>query len=231
MGEKLKLILKNQRFILACKGLFLGVLLWFFIDQKGWFTGMAYIGAAGLLYFRPLFNVSAYLLLFVGTILLSLIAAFAGVLYSVISAFIFAGVFAIIFGVKNLILTQRTSWVRASAYLLSYLCLLLFFMQGMGGVFWFSWIVLMILLGLFWQAAIPDRFLLAPALVVIGELAWVVSWLPIGFLSSANLVLLTMLLVDDGYIAGRIRWKHLFVFTGLIALVLMSSYWTLDSGF
>lgn len=227
MGEKLRLILKNPRFILACKGLFLGALLWLFMRQGGWFAGIIYIGAAGVLYFRPLFNVLAYLPLFAGTVLFSLTAAFAGVAYSFVFAFICAGVFAVILGAKNLILTHRTSWVRASAYLLSYLCLLLFFMQGGGGVFWFSWVVLMLLLGLFWQAAIPDRVLLAPALVAVGELAWVVSWLPIGFLSSANLVLLTMLFVDDGCIDGHIRWKHLCIFAGLIAVVLLSSYWKL----
>lgn len=227
MGEKLKLILKNPRFILACKGLFLGALFWFFMHQGGWFAGIIYVGAAGLLYFTPLFNVSAYFPFFVGTVLLSLAAAFARAAHPLILAFLFAGVFAVIFGAQNFILTQRVSWMRASAYLLSYLCLLLFFMQGMAGVFWFSWIALMILLGLFWQAVIPDRVLLAPALVVVGELAWVVSWLPIGFLSSANLVLLTMLFVGDGCSEGRIRWKHLFIFAGLIAVVLLSSYWKL----
>lgn len=228
MGEKLRLILRNPRFILAYKGLFLGALLWLFMRQGGWFAGIIYVGAAGLLYVRPLFNASAYLSLFIGTVLLSLTAVFAGVAYPFVFAVIFAGVFAVIFGAKNLILTHRTAWVRASAYLVSYLCLLLFFMQGMGGVFWFSWVVLMLLLGLFWQAAIPDRVLLAPALLAVGELAWVVSWLPIGFLSSANLVLLTMLFVDDGCIDGRIRWRHLCIFTGLIGVVLLSSYWKLQ---
>lgn len=221
------MILRNPRFILACKGLFLGALLWFFAYQGGWFAGVIYVSAAGLLYFQPLFNVSAYFPFFAGTVLLSFVAVFAGVVYPLILAFLFAGVFSVIFGAQNLILTQRASWVRASAYLLSYLCLLLFFMQGMAGVFWFSWIALITLIGLFWQAVIPDRVLLAPALVVVGELAWVVSWLPIGFLSSANLVLLTMLFVGDGCIDGRIRWKHLFLFAGLIVMVLLSSYWKL----
>ena len=227
MGEKLSLILKNPRLILACKGLFLGALLYFFMGQRGWFAGVLYVGAAGLFYFQPLFNTAAYLPLFIGTVLLSLWTAFAGMVYPFVFAVIFAGVFAVILGAKNLILTQRASWARASAYTLSYVCLLLFFMVGMGGVFLFSWGALMLLLGLFWQAVIPDRVLLAPALVVVGELAWVVSWLPIGFLSSANLVFLALLFMGDGCVEGRYSPKHLFVFAGLIAVVLMSSYWRL----
>lgn len=188
-----------------------------------------YVVGAGVLYFRPLFNASAYASLFLAAVLISLWwAEVAG--YPYFFAVIVSCIFVIILGIKNLILTHREWWARVAAYGLSYFCLILFFMHGATAYpFWLVWILLMVIIGLVWQAVIKDNALLLPALIAVGELAWVTSWLPIGFLASANVIILTMLFVDDGYVEGRYRWKNLLLFAGLIAVVLTSSYWTLDA--
>lgn len=227
MGVKLRSIARNPRLLLAYKGIAFTALLWLYAAFPGWLAGFLFAAGAGLLYANPLFNTSAFFPLFAAEMIisfasLSVVSAFRGALI------VFLGcAFAIIAGLKNLALTHRGQWTEAVCYALSYITALMFFLHYFSGFFRLSWIIALIAFGLIWSVMIRDRHVLGLALLVLGEMLWVVSWLPIGFFASANVMFFVMLFLGDSLVKKRIAWKDAALYTLLIFAALGSSYWRL----
>lgn len=222
------MIIKNPRFLLAYKSAVFGILLWLFWRSPGLFWGFLYVAGAGFLYLRPLFNSSALFSLLVAEIALSIALQPSFFTARVFFTLGFSFVFFIILGIKNLVLIHRERWMRGVCYIVLYISVLDFFLHYFSRPFWFAWVFAMILLWLILLVLISDRRLIGPVLVLLGELLWVVSWLPIGFLSSTNIVLLVILFIDDTLRGKRLIRKNSALFIVLIAVVLGTSYWRLQ---
>lgn len=228
MGARLRSITRNPRLPLAYKGIAFSTLLWLYAAFPGWLSGMAFAAGAVLLYANPLFNASAFFPLFAAEMIISF-ALFPLALAFRAAVVIFLGcAFAITIGLKNLILTHRGEWARSVCYGLSYIALSIFFLERASGFFWLSWSIALCTIGLVWLVMIPDRHSIGPMLVVLGEMLWIVSWLPIGFFASANVVFLAMLFISGALAEKKITAKNGLLFAVLAGMVLASSYWKLQ---
>ncbi len=226
MVAKLKSILRNQRFRLACSSLIFFVVLAQFMRSGSLWWGGAYLLTASFLYFRPIFNASSNFPLFIGIVSTpfffpSGLGITAAILFSALCAILF---FAAL-GSKNLVLTHRAAWREAGAYALSYVVLLLFFMQAINGPFLLLWVWAVSVLWLMLCLTMPRPRLAFVCIVLIGELIWIVSWLPIGFLSMANLCFAVLLFIGDSAVKNRVTIRTTALFSAFIALVFLSSYW------
>lgn len=146
----------------------------------------------------------------------------AGIFSAALSVLFFAAL-----GIKNLVLTNREAWREGSAYFFSYIVLLLFFIQAVSSQFWFIWLwaVFSIFLALCFLMRDYRRAL--PCTAFMGELIWIASWLPIGFLSIANLCFAILLFMGDAVLENRLRARNIAIFIALLIIVSVFSYWLL----
>ncbi len=227
MAEKLRLILRSPHFISACEGLIVFAVLEGFLRAHAWQWGVVYIVCVLILYSRPIFNTSALLPLVFVIIALPFVAYIP--LFTVRVAFValFAVAFVITRGVKNLILTHRVWWIQCVSYALAYISFLLFFVRGPSAAFLGMWIFTLIILACLLSVTLGDAREVAPVVLIMGELLIVISWLPIGFLSSANIALLTILFIADALFDRRVGIRKTMLFAGLCAMIALTSSWRL----
>ena len=227
MVTKLKLTLKTPVFGLAFKGLIFGACLYFYYLNPSLLRGAFLVGIAFWLYGQSLFNFSSFLPILVVLLSLALWIGWQANPPSFISLIILAFVFAIILGIRNLIITHRLAWYYFITCVLSYLLLLNFFLLDKSTLFVLKWLLILTLLTLlFWNPARPKVTLLI-IILLMGEIIWLVNWLPIGPLSSANLAMLPLLFLLEATYYHRLSWKNLGLFIVLAAAIFSSSYWQL----
>ena len=222
---KLKLILKSQRFRLAFSTLIFFVTLAQFMRSGSLWWGVAYVLVAFFLYMRPIFNSSAVLPLFFGVLVMPFffppnLGIIAAGLFSIALTFLF---FATL-GIKNLILINRAAWREGSAYFFSYIVFLLFFMQAVSAHFWIIWLWAALSVFLALCLLMRDYRRALPCTAFMGELIWVASWLPIGFLGLANLCFAFLLFMGDAMAENRISIRKMVIFIVLIFVIFASSY-------
>lgn len=227
MGARLRSIARNPRLLLAYKGIAFSALLWAHAVVPGWLSGALFILGAGFLYATPLFNASAFFSLFIAEIIISFASLPAAPAFRAATIALLGVAFAITVGLKNLVLTHREQWARGLCCALSYATTLIFFLWHGNGLFWFIWLVAMLAFALIWSVMIRDGHVVGLALTLFGEMLWVVSWLPIGFFASANMVFLTMLFMGDVILKKKIMGKDMALFAVFIGIILVSSYWKL----
>ncbi len=227
MGARLRSIVRNPRLLLACKGIAFSALLWAHAVAPGWLSGVFFIGGAVFLYATPLFNASSVFSLFIAEIIISFALLPVAPAFRAAVIVLLGVAFAITVGLKNLVLTHREEWVCGLCCALSYTIIFIFFLWHGNGPFWFVWLVAMSALGLIWSVMIRDGHVVGLALVLFGEMIWVVSWLPIGFFASANMVFLAMLFMGDIILKKKITGKDMALFAVFIVIILVSSYWKL----
>lgn len=195
-----------------------------------------FVIAASFLYFRPPLNNWFYLGSFVSLLSLSAVAAnFMPQNWIVILAPIFFSfLFYLLLGVKNLIFVHRKNWYYLLSSALFYALFTVFFLSSKAEYFIFKLgglsLILLILLGEFLKIfinAYPKRRVLVCwtlSLLVI-ELILAVSFLPLGFLNSANLTLLSLLFLINlvvHHFNGTLKQKvvlsnaAIFVLLGLL---------------
>ncbi|MFH1759324.1 MAG: hypothetical protein ABH822_02050 [Patescibacteria group bacterium] len=240
MVAKLKSVWKNQISQLAFKAAIFGLLLLWFGYGHSLPAAAALVVGVMWLYFKPFFNPVAMLRPF--SVFLILAFWTTTVTFSYIAVVFLAFLFFVILGLKNLILVRRKGWRAFLDISLLYLGFLNFFLLDKSSLFFLKWggflVVFYLLFGdLLRTVRAPDDKVgvVGGVLTLIAaELLWVVSWLPIGFLASANLMILVSLLMVDllaGYFKGKLRQKmiikDLMVFLVLLAVVLLTSRWTL----
>ncbi len=230
MAAGLKLVLNNQIFQLAFKVFISGLaLLW---------SPWAFLVAALWLYFRPLLNAFTFFYSFAVFLFLALWMAGADIfLLRIFLAAFFSFLFFIILGVKNMVLVNRKKWHAILIISLIYLLLISYFIVDKSQWFFLSWLLfaglIFILVRELFTAVLPPVFILV-VVFIISQLLWVVNWLPIGFLNSSNLVILSILLLLDllaNYhqknINRRLLIKDIGVFLFLLAIIFLTSSWTL----
>jgi hypothetical protein len=144
---------------------------------------------------------------------------------STLFSLIIAGLLYVALGVKDLILIHRETLLEASAYVLSYVAFLLFFMQATSGVFFVAWLYAVFSVFLAFYLLARDYRVALLFATLFGELIWIVSWLPIGFVNAASVCFASTLFMGDVARENRISAKNSLILGGLITLILSTSYW------
>ena len=224
MEEKLKSILRNPHFILAYKAVFLAGVLVYAMRSGGWWWAVYFI-VAGAFYLRPLFNTTLFLPLTLVIAALSIMWQPGAPALQILFAVFYSTLLLIVIGLKNLVLTHRAQWTYGLSAALSYGTTASFFVHAPHGFFWGWWASTIFLFTLIFSAVVPNRRYSILAAVLMGELLWVSSWLPIGVVSSSTLVTLTALFIIDVLRESRMRWGAVILLGGLLGLVFGTSYW------
>lgn len=231
MATVLRSVWKSPKSLLAFKGGLFGLSFlyspWLAVPMGLW------------LYFKPLFYHSFTLLRLFCVFLIIVITTSV----SWLSAVVFGFLFFVILGLKNLIFIRRRYWRLLLVFSLFYLVFLNFFLINQSSFFALKWLGTVFLLVLLMQDLI--RALITPVTAnmivagwlsafLLGQAVWIISWLPIGFLNSANLaVIMALLLVDlnVNYFWGTLRRglivKDLALFLVLFLIILGTSQWKL----
>lgn len=209
------------------------LLLLFYARDFNFFWFAALIMTASFLYFRPSLNNWLYLGSFISLLSLAAVAGnFMPQNWLVILAPIFFSfLFYLLLGVKNLIFIHRKNWYYLLSSALFYALFMAFFLSSKAEFFIFKLggllLILLILLGEFLKifiTAYPKRRVLvcwALSLLVI-ELIWAVSFLPLGFLNSANLTLLSLLFLvslTTHHFNGTLKRKVVLSNTAIFVLL------------
>ncbi len=221
---KLKSISKSQRFRLACSAVFIFIVLAQFLRTGSPMWGAIFFFVASFLYFRRTANMLVALPLFTGAVISPLVFPHnLTTPLSTLFSLIIAGLLYVALGVKDLILIHRDALLEASAYVLSYVALLLFFMQASAGVFFVAWLYAVLALFLVFYLLTKDHRMATLFATLFGELIWIISWLPIGFLNSASLCFAFVLFAGDAVRENRISIKNTAILMSLGILIFTTS--------
>lgn len=244
--------------MLFLKSVFFGLAL--FISARGGF-GIFYaplfIFLAAALYSRPLFahysTFYAFLVLLPSAILGMRILErsilfwpppLAGLAFGG-GIFLFSFIFYLLIGIKDYLFIKRSRFYYIAALFLFYTIFIEFFLADKAGWFWLKYglvVLASFLLFSEWLKIIsifsfPKRELLAAgtSAFLVAQIIWVVALLPIGFISSANLMLLfTFALADflfkhfTGGISKEFLIQHLVFFLAIATLIFWTSSWSLS---
>ena len=209
-------------------------------------SGSVFVLVASVLYLRPLFENYPTKYAFAILLPLTIIAidTVQGTLLFLPMVLVLAILFYWILGIKDFIFVKRSRIYYAIALSMLYLIFLLFFASDRSLLFfikYFSVFAAAALLFREWLRLIalfhfPQRERVA-ALVgafLIAQLLWATALLPIGFLNSANLMLLCTFVIAEllvNYFKDSISRDFLrllaFVFAFLFLLIYWTSSWTL----
>jgi hypothetical protein len=177
-------------------------------------------------YLRPLFNVGGLLPVFAPIAALPFFALPHDA-FHVPFAVLLGGAYAVVLGVKNLILTHRAQWLWGAVYVVGYLVWVRAFIAAIAGSTAPGLVLGGIAMLLIWRTLAGSTLVGAVYALILTELAWAVMLLPIGFLSSANVMLLAMFLLGDALLEGRIAYRNLALASALLVVIFASSYWHL----
>ena len=242
--KKLRYLLKNPLSSLAVKAAIFGSFLALVkIGDFGLAPILFFLLSAGFLYSQPIFNSFALLSSFGVLTVLSLIGAktIDGLFIFVIADIFFSFLFYLILGLKNLAFISRGQWYSALNLFLFYATFVIFFLSDRGGYFIPKSLVVFfaafLLFREFVKFSAPEfkrRNLIAWVLaLVIFEAVWAVSLLPLGFLNSANLMILPVFILSDltsryarGSLSRRAILVDVSIFILLMLTIFIASKWT-----
>ena len=220
MAAKLNWILQKPAYQLALKAALFAGLLYFYYGQPGVFRAGLFLAAALLLYSRPLAGSFNYLPLFLVILILAFWSGPAG-------GWLLALAFGLLLGLKVLALTHRQFWLYLLTIILGYLTFLDFFLTEKSAGFVFYWLASGLVVFLLLQNLFQDRLTSAVAALLLSQLLWLLSWLPVGFLTAANLLLLVLLLLLETCYYQRLSPRSAGLFVLLTLIVLTTGYWRL----
>ena len=225
MAIKLKSVLRNQAFTLTFKALVFGLSLFFYNSQPTLGRGGLFLLIAFWLYGHPLFNFLSFLPTFLALVFLSFWTGYAGGPLAGLAPWLISPCFGILLGLKNLLITNRRYWHYLIVLAASYLAWINFFLLDLSKFFWLKWPLVLLLTYFLFKDLLPDKVAVIFLCLITGELLWVISWLPIGFLGSANLLMAATLFLAEAMANKRLIWKNLVLLTGLVSVILLTSYW------
>lgn len=243
MAIKLKSVLKNPHLQLAFKTLIFGGFLTLVkLGNFGAIPILFFVLAAFLLYSRPIFNTTAFLISFLILIIVAILFLktfpenaffFSGVLF-------FSLIFYVLLGVKNLIFINRTFWFYFLNLALFYAIFINFFFIDKSTFFAFK--ILVLFLGLlllfkeffrnfFPEYSLPKKKTLIIWLLtlIVLEIVFAISLLPLGFINSANLATLSVFILNDltfNYLKGTFNRRLLLINVTLFVLLLLLIFGT-----
>ena len=245
MAQKLRSLLQSQQSILVLKAfVFAAFLSLMYLSDFSFIPILFFIVSALVLYFKPLFNTLSYLVIFMILITLSIVLAVVLPIAAQPMLVIgFSFLFFIILGLKNLSFVNRIQWYNLLHLLLFYALFLLFFSFDKSNLFVLKSTGILILVGILFRYFLKFNAVKfsrrravmswALALMVI-EAIWAISLLPIGFISSANLSLVLVLLLSGitvhhfkGTLDKRVILSNTGLFLVLTILIFITSKWTI----
>lgn len=210
MVLKLKSALQSPRLILALKSVFFGgFFLLAYIGNFKILPVLFFLVISLLLYLKPLFNTFKFFIPFL--VLLILMISLSGFLIKlspliiVLAAIFFSLLFYLILGLKNLAFVHRWQWYSLLNFLLFYILFLAFFLVE-GKLFIFSSLGVIVVSFLLLREYIKfgasnfskRRIIVSWALtLMVLEIVWAINLLPMGFLNSANLALLIVVVLSN----------------------------------
>jgi hypothetical protein len=240
---------------IVVKGVLFSLLL-FYVQGTGFATWptLLFSAVALISYFQPImkrftFGTSLILLIALALLVTSRftitlpVQLHAGTLGQLIFAAAFGFLFAILLGIKNIVLVRRRQWYTILFIAQVYSICLLFFTTLNPIPSWRGMLVMAaciyMLLREYWQAQdhSPSRALtvttLAISLLSI-EMAWVICLLPLGFSKAASLLTLTIIMaagIVDRYVRGNLHARFLrnslLLFLALVVIMFYSVRWTI----
>ncbi|MBI4992178.1 MAG: hypothetical protein HZB99_03100 [Candidatus Harrisonbacteria bacterium] len=254
MAPKLKLAFQSlyqkykSQLSLYLKTLVVGFLLWS-VSWRDFQTIpiLFFAVIAAIFYIRPFFDgyyTWGAFLIFLIVSILGLKIVFGSILFWPV-LFLFLAVFYLLLGIKDYFFVKRARLYFVSILILFYSVFIIFFLAGKSEFFFLKFgLVILASFILFkeWLAIIPSfhfpqrEFIAASvAAFLVAQLLWVVALLPIGFISSANLMLLFIFSLADfllkhftGAISRKFIFQHSVFFLALSALIFWTSEWTLN---
>lgn len=218
---------KRQGWRLAAKAVIFGVALYFFYLDPSWWRALIFLLLAGGFYIRPLFNLINFLPLLLALLLLAIwLAGLPHLGWRFLLALILAAAYGLLLAAKNLVLIHRPQWLYILAGGLGYLTLINFFFLEKSDFSW-RWLLAVLLFYLIFKNLFGESLPAVLGTLLIGQLLWVIAWLPIGFFSSANLSFLAFILLLDIFHKEQVSWRQLGLMAALMAVVLVTAYWRL----
>lgn len=237
METKLRSVLRSQQSKLLYKAvIFGGFLSLAKIGNLGLLPVLFFTAAAIFLYAQPLFKTFSQLRNFLILLVISILAArlTADIGYFAIIAGAASLLFYLILGIKDLVLINRNFWQRILSFALFYSALLIFFYSNLGEWFLMKSILVFLVAALLTKNLQNNQGLISwvSALIML-ELVWVISLLPLTALNSANLALLGyFILIDRALIAyseqgvsRKTALSDLTIFIVLFLLILATTKW------
>lgn len=247
MATKLRLVLKNPQLQLAFKALiFGGFLILFKLGGFSLVPLIFFILVSFLLYSKPIFNTFVFLPSF-------LILSAASVLvlknipesnYSLLVVLFSALLFYLLLGVKNLIFIHRAFWFNFLNLALFYEVFILFFLADKSTFFVLKSLALffaaLILFREFLFVSVPNhpfpkKKTLASWLLafLVLEIVWAINFLPLGFINSANLAILTVFIFGDlisNYFKATLNRRLILADVTLFVFLLLTIFGTTKWG-
>lgn len=245
MVARLKSVLQNQLLPLALKPLiFAGLLFLVWWWNFNIFVITVFLVGNFLLYIYPLMNSIVFSASFIILILLSFVSLFlvSSHVWAVILTIVFcAFLFFLILGLKNLYLTKKNYWYYLLNLGLFYGLFLNYFIKiddyflaKLFLVFLASFFLFREFLKIFTQKVSRENNLLSfVSALLIGQLAWIVSWLPIGPIAGANSLFIFVYSIENLIILrtegklkdGKAIIKNAIVFGLLLLVIIITSQW------
>jgi len=198
-----------------------------------------------VLYARPLFEGyyawRAFLILLVVSLLGMM--EVGGSWIALPTLLVFSTIFYILTGIKNYIFVKRARLYFVVMLLLAYSSFIIFFLGDKSSLFplkYGSLAIAAFLLFREWLAIIPsfhfpkrERIAALVAALALAQLTWVIALFPIGFISSANLMILFTFVIAEfllkhftGGVTREFILQHFILFVSLSALILWTSNWS-----
>lgn len=206
-----------------------------------WFGALLFIAVASVIYVRPFlegYETKSAFAVLLATSLLAVNVAHGSALFLPL-VFFFSLIFYWIVGIKDLLFIKRSRLYYVAALSLFYTMFALFFLSDISEMF--LWKYGAVILGTYllfreWLRLIstfhfPQRERLAALLgaFLIAQLLWATALLPIGFINSADMMLLFTFVIAEllvNHFTGNISKNFLVQLLGISAALFLLIYWT-----
>ena len=235
--QRLRLVLKSV--------IFGGFLLLVELGNTGVFPVLFFLAVSALLYFktsayskesRNIYSFLVLLAVSLGSI--SILDHWEFILPAVL---LFSFLFYLVLGIKELIFVYRYQWYFINNLFLFYAIFILFFLTDKSSLFLLKYAAVFIMVfSLFRERFFlsshyfPKRHLLTAMLCsfVAMELLWATAILPLGFVNSANLMILIVYVLIDfinhhfqGTLNKKMILRNLTIFIIALLIILGTSVW------
>lgn len=234
METKLKLAFRSPQSALAFKtAIFAGFFVWAKLGNFSLFPSILFFGVAWILYTRPLFRtfelIGTFLVLLAGAVAFG--ATFTDPIDFLFAVVYFSALFYILVGIKDLVIINREGWRVFLNFALAYPAFLMFYYYNQSHYWWKLPLIFIVLLFLS-KDFLKKRIVFWLAAFLGTQVVWVADFLPIGFVSSANLSMLFYAMVVsycDQYLRENLNKRCVLalfsVFLVLLVAIFAFSSW------
>lgn len=227
METRLKSVFRNPQLALAFKAVIFAA--FFFLAKLGGFSATSialFLAAATFVYLRPIFRTFELAGTFVVLLASAIIfcRTFIDPIDFSFAVIYFPLLFYILVGIKDLVLIQREAWKAFLNFALAYPALLIFFYYNQGSFWWKLPLLFAVLLFLS-KDFLKKRIVFWLVAFLSIQVVWAADFLPIGFVSAANLSLLfyaAAVSFSDQYLRSVLSKKFILTLLSIFVLLLMA---------